>query len=293
MDRLARLCPHPMVGRAAALDDAPRARTHPGWPWVLMGGVALTLVASGALATRPGAAPPASPAQPRIEARLAADLPVTDLGWVRMRDHGTVTIGDRAGQGDGLGDLLVAADTTLAPGGAFPVHRHAGIEVVTIVLDGTLSLDEGGRSTELPAGTVHVIAAGAGVQHTEANHGAAPARFVQLWLASRAADRAPASEHVGGAAGADLAPLPLALVSPDVQVRRATLAAGATAHWSVARGRVAYVVCADGAIELDTVHLGDGDGATLTDGRFVATAGATPATVIVVDLPAPPEPAAR
>jgi redox-sensitive bicupin YhaK (pirin superfamily) len=75
---------------------------------------------------------------------------------------------------------------------------------------------------------------------------------------------------------------------PDVQVRRATLAPGTEATWTVARGRVAYVVCAGGEVELDTVRLADGDGATLTEGRFAAVVGgAAPARLIVVDLPAP------
>jgi hypothetical protein len=47
-------------------------------------------------------------------------------------------------------------------------------------------------------------------------------------------------------------------------------------------------VCVGGAIDLDAVPLADGDGALLTDGRFVATASGGAARAIVVDLPAPP-----
>jgi redox-sensitive bicupin YhaK (pirin superfamily) len=291
MNRLARYCLHPTVGGLSTLDDSPRkarAAYRPSWPWIALGGVALLVIASAALATRPGASAPSSPAQPRIEAPAARELPVADHGWVRMRDHRTITLGAHAGEGAPLGALLVAADTTLAAGASFPAHPHAGIDVVTLVVDGTLSLDEGGRSTELPAGTVQVIAAGAGMVHAEANHGARPVRFLQLWLASPVADRAPASEQLGPAAAAELAPLPLHLLAPDVQLRRATLAPGASLSWTVARGRVAYLICAGGELDVDTVHLADGDGATLADGHFVAAAGgAGPAQLVVVDVPAP------
>jgi quercetin 2,3-dioxygenase len=160
--------------------------------------------------------------------------------------------------------------------------------VVTVVLDGSLALSDGGRTTELPAGTVHVIAAGAGVMHSESNRGIEPVRYLQLWLASRTPDRAPAAEQQHTAATGELLPQPLTLLSPDVQVRRATLAPGADASWSVAHGRVAYVMSTGGDVDVDTVRLADGDGATLTDGRFAATAtGAAPAQLVVVDLPAP------
>lgn len=269
-------------------DDAPAARAG-SWRWALMGGLALLAATSAVLATRTGgeSAAPSSPAVPRIDAHRAAELPLADLGWVQMRDHFTVTIGPQAGQGAAHGDLLVVADTTLAPGASFPVHRHRGIDVVTVVIDGMLALEEGGRAEAVDAGNVHVVSTGAGILHAEANHGERPARFVQLWLASRSPDRPPASEQIGPEAPAD-APLPLSLTAPDVQVRRALLEPGASTSWTVARDRSAYVVNAGGDLDLDTIRLTDGDGALLTDGRFVATATGDRSTqVIVVDVPAP------
>ncbi|HVV82607.1 MAG TPA: pirin family protein [Kofleriaceae bacterium] len=284
---------------AATATVGARARTHAehrgrGWRWATAALVLLAVGAAGvALGSHRGATAPWSPAQPRIDVHRVADLPATDLGWVRMRDHFTATIGPRAGQGPVLGDLLVAADTVLAPHAAFPAHRHAGVEVVTLVLDGTLTHEEGGRATELPSGSVQVIAAGAGIFHAEANRGDQPVRFFQLWLASPTPDQAPAEETLTPAASGELAALPLELVRPDVQVRRAIVAPGAKVSWTVARGRVAYVLCADGAVDLDDVHLDDGDGATLADGRFTATGGAAAAQLVLVDLPAPAPPRAH
>lgn len=267
------------------LDAAPApARGGGAWRWVAVLAAVLVALATVLLVNhlRSGGAP-WSPAQPRIDVQRAAELPEADLGWVRMRDHFTVTIGAGAGQGVALGDLLVVADTTLAAHASFPQHRHAGIEVVNLVLDGTLTVEEGGRGVELAAGDVQVIAAGAGMIHTEANHGGQPVRVLQLWLASRDPDHPPAEEHKAAVDGT----LPLRVLRPDVQVRRVSLAPGHDQSWTIAKGRVAYVICVGGSAEVDTARLDDGDGATLIDGSFVARAVGGPARLFVVELPAP------
>ena len=61
-------------------------------------------------------------------------LAVTDLGWVRIRDHFVQTVGPQAGTGAPLGDLLVLADATFAPRSRFPLHTHEQMEIVTVVV---------------------------------------------------------------------------------------------------------------------------------------------------------------
>lgn len=283
-------CPSGALG---ALDDgeAP-ARGHSG-SWRRRALFALALVGAGAAAlaattlTAPHDAP-SSPALPRIDVRRAADLPVADLGWVRMRDHFLVTVGPGAGRGAALGDLLVLADATLAPHASFPLHRHAGVEVVSLVLDGTLTLAEPGLDLDLPAGGAQAIVAGAGIVHAEANRGDRPARMVQVWLASPTPSAAPTYRQLAPTTDRGLAPLPFEVVRPDVQVRQGRLAPGRTEAVTLARGRVGYVLCTGGRVELDDATLGDGDGAVLTAGSFTLTAGGDgPARVLVLELPAP------
>ena len=275
--------------------DAPAPGTAHRTRWrrvalltLALGGAAAAAVIAGTLtAPRPA---PSSPALPRIEVRRAAELPAVDLGFVTQRDHFMVTIGPGAGRGGELGDLLVVADATIAPRGGFPLHRHAGVDVVSIALDGTLTDEEPGQSTDVPAGGVLAIAAGAGIAHAETNRTDLPVRVLQLWFASAKPERAPAYQQLapGYQQGSDFLPLDLGVVRTDVQVRRGTLAPGETTAWTVARGHAAYVLCAGGQVELDDAHLDDGDGATLAPGRFTVTAtGDAPARLVVIDVPAP------
>jgi redox-sensitive bicupin YhaK (pirin superfamily) len=96
-----------------------------------------------------------------------------------------------------LGPLLRIADDRLAPGESYGAHDHRAVDVVAVVLTGSLThaWDEG---TTLTAGDVGVLRAGAGIRHDE-RAGPGGARVLQCYL--RAADPAePASHEVVRAA---------------------------------------------------------------------------------------------
>ncbi len=271
--------------------DAPVRRREPRGRAVALAALAVMAVSGAALAGREGTAATPPPAQYRIQVQHAGQLPVAELGWVRQRDHFGVTIGAGAGQGAELGALLVVADMTLAPGAAFPVHRHAGVDVVSLVIDGTLTHEAAGHEVELTAGSAQAISAGAGILHTEANRGGEPLRMVQLWFASRDPQAAPVHEQVAASPSGELAALAFDQLRGDVRVRRGVLQPGASAAWSVAPGKVAYVLCVGGALAVDGVRLDDGDGATLRAGDYVAApAGTAAAQLVVIELPAPVAP---
>jgi quercetin 2,3-dioxygenase len=65
-------------------------------------------------------------------------------------------------------------------------HPHAGLETVTLVLEGTLSdRDEG----ELQAGDLIWMTAGRGIIHSESIEASGRSRILQLWIALPARDR--------------------------------------------------------------------------------------------------------
>ena len=98
-----------------------------------------------------------------------------------------------------LGPLLRVADDRLAPGESYGPHDHRAVDVVAVVVDGSLThVWDGGAA--LAAGDVGVLRAGGGLRHDE-RAGPDGARVLQCYL--RPADPgAPAShEVVAGAAG--------------------------------------------------------------------------------------------
>jgi redox-sensitive bicupin YhaK (pirin superfamily) len=106
-----------------------------------------------------------------------------DLGWLRSRH--TFSFGhyhDPAWMG--FGPLRVINDDTVAPGGGFAPHRHANMEIISVVLEGTLAhKDSAGNAGVIRAGDVQWMSAGHGIEHSEYNGSdAAPVHFLQVWI---------------------------------------------------------------------------------------------------------------
>ena len=83
----------------------------------------------------------------------------------------------------GFGPMVCHDDHLLGPGRGFDTHRHSGLEIVTYVVSGSLRhTDSTGATSVVPAGSVAVLSAGAGVEHSEVATDEGPCRFVQVWL---------------------------------------------------------------------------------------------------------------
>lgn len=83
----------------------------------------------------------------------------------------------------GFGLLMACNEERLAPGAGFAEHPHRDVEIVTWVIEGELEhVGPDGSPVRLGAGAAQALSAGGGVRHVERNGGAAPLRFLQMWL---------------------------------------------------------------------------------------------------------------
>lgn len=108
---------------------------------------------------------------------------VADFGWLQSRH--TFSFGnyhDPAWMG--FGSLRVINDDSVAGGGGFAPHRHANMEIISVVLDGALAhKDSSGNAGVIRAGDVQWMSAGHGIEHSEYNDSdAQPVHFLQLWI---------------------------------------------------------------------------------------------------------------
>ncbi len=98
-----------------------------------------------------------------------------------------------------LGPLLRVADDRLVAGESYGAHDHRAVDVVAVVVAGSLTHDwESG--TTMRAGDVGVLRAGAGLRHDE-HAGPDGARVLQCYLRSVAAEAPAAHEVVREPAG--------------------------------------------------------------------------------------------
>ncbi|HZC69702.1 MAG TPA: pirin family protein [Jatrophihabitans sp.] len=83
-----------------------------------------------------------------------------------------------------FGQLIACDEHLLGPGAGFDPHPHAGVELVSWVLDGTLEhRDAAGRNQLIRPGQAQYQVAASGIRHAEGNASSLePLRFVQLWL---------------------------------------------------------------------------------------------------------------
>lgn len=83
-----------------------------------------------------------------------------------------------------FGPVIACDEHLVEPGAGFEQHRHAGVELISWVLDGALAhSDDSGRTHRVEPGMAQWQRAGSGIAHAERNASVeTPLRFVQLWL---------------------------------------------------------------------------------------------------------------
>jgi redox-sensitive bicupin YhaK (pirin superfamily) len=242
---------------------------------------------------------PPTPAQlvraSMIERRSSESLPSEDLGWLKGRRHFSC-----AAPGDpspaGWGCMRVWNDEEIAPDAGFALQRHANIEIITYVCEGTVTHRDGfGNEGRIEAGNVQVLSAGTGIRHAEYNLEQGAARIFRIWIAPISLGGAPAwgiqpcpSAESSGcfmaiASGfeSDREALPIRACA---RVLTASLKVGQTAEYVLRELRFAYLVPSSGVIDVNGVRIRARDGAAIKDVDLVTITAIEDADVVMVDV---------
>ncbi|WP_340028367.1 pirin family protein [Paenibacillus sp. FSL H7-0940] len=107
----------------------------------------------------------------------------SDRGWIHSEFSFSFADYDDPSNAH-FGCLLAHNENTLMPQEGFKKHPHHDLELVSYVISGTLKhTDSMGTEQLLEPGTVQVMSAGTGVEHSETNPAAdEPVRFLQMWF---------------------------------------------------------------------------------------------------------------
>jgi redox-sensitive bicupin YhaK (pirin superfamily) len=97
----------------------------------------------------------------------------------------------------GFNDLLVINEDFIAPKGGFPPHQHQNMEILTVVLSGTLGhTDSMGNVKTLTPGKIQRMYAGTGVRHSEFNLSESEVlNLLQIWIKPNQANLPPEYEE--------------------------------------------------------------------------------------------------
>lgn len=208
----------------------------------------------------------------------AADRGRTEIGWLSSRH--TFSFGDWFdAKKMGFRALRVINDDRVRAGAGFGTHGHRDMEIVTVVLEGSLAhRDSLGHVQTLVPGEVQAMTAGTGIEHSEFNGSSSePAHFLQVWILPARRGTKPnygqrlfAAEERRGrlrrvVSGRDADRDGALAIGQDVDLWLGSFRAGERATHSLAAGRAAFVHVATGSLRVNGTKLSAGDGAEIVD----------------------------
>lgn len=193
--------------------------------------------------------------------------------------------------------LRVMNEDVVAPSRGFDTHPHDNMEIVTYILQGELEhRDSMGNREVLKAGEFQRMTAGTGITHSERNpSSSAPVHLYQIWLIPERRGLEPSYEQktfpqderinrfqlVASPNGADGS----LFIHQDVRVYLAILEGKQEITLELAPKRHAWIQVLKGDnITVNTIHLGKGDGAAVSDERSIAFTGSGSSEIMVFDL---------
>lgn len=223
-----------------------------------------------------------------------------DRGWLTSRF--TFSFADYYDPNfTGFRVLKVMNEDTIAPGQGFGPHAHRDMEIITLVLEGTLRHRDSLSGTHLVGpNEIQTMSAGTGVVHAEFNASESdPVHLMQIWIEPEAEDLPPAYQQMAIPplsqrgrlcllAGPQRGPeAPLTTINQDARLYVAELASGESIEHALAPWRHAWVQVVRGQASLNGELLATGDGAAVSaeSGLAITGYGASGGEVLVFDLP--------
>ena len=198
-----------------------------------------------------------------------------------------------------FGALRVLNDDIVKGGTGFGKHPHDNMEIITIILDGTLAhKDSMGHEQTIVPGEVQVMSAGSGVFHSEYNHDPHKSvNVLQTWIFPNKRNVEPRYDQ-RAFDEADRRNQLQMLVSPidnddaglkihqDAWIYRTKLDAGqSVSHKLHSKGHGAYIFVIEGQVEIEGNTLNKRDAIGVSDAEAYEIKAGADSDVIVFEVP--------
>jgi len=187
-----------------------------------------------------------------------------------------------------FGALRVINEDVVAPGGGFPPHDHADMEIITVVLSGELAhKDSLGSAASIKPNQIQMMRAGTGIEHSEFNASSTePVHLLQIWIMPHTRGLAPdywdrtldesdrrgkwqcviapsdMTDHLSDVTnplGADDNTKPFAIAA-DARLSLTQLTSGQSITLPSEKGRKYWLQVAKGSVNYGEQELSQGDG---------------------------------
>ncbi len=229
--------------------------------------------------------------------RRSGDRGQTNYGWLSSLH--SFSFGDYFDQRHmGFGPLRVINEDRVAPGAGFPSHGHRNMEIISYVVSGRLTHEDGlGNVCVLMPGDVQAMSAGSGVMHSENNRSdRETAHFLQIWIAPEAPGGASRYDQKSFPAAAKENRLRLLVsrdgregsltIRQDADVYAAVLGAFERVSFPLRPSRKIWVQLVRGRLQVNGVQAETGDGlAIASEDAVLIRSQAEESEFLLFDLP--------
>ncbi|WP_248925338.1 pirin family protein [Paenibacillus hamazuiensis] len=197
-----------------------------------------------------------------------------------------------------FGPLRVFNDDTIAAGRGFGAHPHSDMEIVSVVLRGSLKHEDSlGNVAVTSFGEIQRMSAGSGIIHTEGNPSdTEEVTLLQLWFSPERRGIAPGyevskydPEQMVNRLLPVVAPNPapgIAAIHQDLTIYLSKLESGHSLVFTQPEGRKIFVFVIEGAVQAGArERLHTRDSARITDTRSLELAALDDTFFMLIDLP--------
>lgn len=220
----------------------------------------------------------------------------SDLGWLHSRfaySFAEYWNPERMG----FGVLRVVNDDTILPERGFPLHHHENMEIVTIMLEGTLTHEDSmGNKRTISAGEVQVMSAGTGVDHSEWNHEKTlSSKLLQIWILPDKKGYTPRYDQKRHEEKDRLNRFSILVsgrrsenslfINQDAVFARAQIDEGKNAEYACAPTRGIFVFVVGGKIQIGEDILDERDAMEISDEVSISITAHGEADVLIIDVP--------
>ncbi|MBP0006121.1 MAG: pirin family protein [Cyanobacteria bacterium SBC] len=193
--------------------------------------------------------------------------------------------------------LRVINEDTIAGGGGFDTHPHRNMEIVSYVLEGSLSHEDStGERSSVRAGEVQRMTAGTGIAHSEFNSSKLDRlRFLQIWILPNRKGLSPSYEQrsyseedkrggwclIASPDGRDRS----LTIHQDVSISATILAPNEQRTYELPPQRYAWLQMVRGEVEVNGSIVREGDGIAIEETTSLSIEARSEAEVLLFDLP--------
>lgn len=189
--------------------------------------------------------------------------------------------------------LRVINDDRIAPHSGFGIHGHRNMEILTLMLEGTLTHRDSMSNLEtLQAGEYQLMSAGRGVMHSEMNAGDVPVHLLQIWVQPNETETPPGYRQALWAHedGFTLIASPEGegdsfRIRQDARIWRAQLPAGHRQTLTLGRTRTGWLQLIRGGLNVDGQAMQTSDGLEIREQEQWTLTVTGDADFLYFDLP--------